>query len=408
MKIAQLISLTFILAISSISHLIAQQLTTNEYGQKIVVFSDGSWRYADESDLKELGQTASENPIANVKKSEEEEDIAIAIKIAEKAVAAEQEAIKQEENAQYKRILLEDEIQEIEDNDDGNTDELPILKEQLKMAKKEEKKAKKERKEAAKKVRAAEALMTMTKPERLNALKDYDDYQGMKATDSEVATEDRDANPGGTKTETPTSKESQQEPALLRRRVIEERPYAEFAKYEKEKDVMFNPPKPNCNLSFDGVDEFSGKKRKDVEAQLFFTYTNDELRSIFKDRDYMECTGYLSGLSGGLTFLTLNITINSKSAQREYGILEKGALINVKLLSGDNVKLVNSKTNMGTADPIDGSVTYRAQYLISSGDEKQLKKSEVDKVRIIWSSGYEDYEVYELDFFIDQFKCLDQ
>ena len=140
---------------------------------------------------------------------------------------------------------------------------------------------------------------------------------------------------------------------------------------------------------------------------MFFTYTNEELRSVFRDKDYITCNGYLSSLSGGLKFLTLNITIASKTAQREYGILEKGGQINIKLLDGENVKLVNTKTSMGTENPLDDSVSYRAQYLVSSGDEKKLKKSEVDKVRIIWSSGYEDYEIYELDFFMDQFKCLD-
>lgn len=407
MKITQLIGLTFIIGSVFTTNLNAQQLTTNEFGQKIVVYSDGSWRYAEAADIEAFGKTASENPVADVEESKEEEDVAIAIKIAEQALAAEQEAIKGEEDAQFKRILLEDELEEMEDGEDYQAFELKALKLKLKNAKKEEKKAKKRRKEMAGKAREAEALMAMTKPERLKALQKFEIYHQLKEKDSEVADVDFDTPPGGDISEAPVSKTTKMEPAFLSQNEREERPYAEFAKYDKEKDVMYNPPKQECNLAFDGVDEFSGKKRKDVVEQMFFTYTNEELRSIFKDRDYMVCNGYLSALSGGLTFLTLNITINSKSAQREYGILEKGALINIKLLSGDNVKLVNSKTSIGTENPLNNSVEYRAQYLISSGDEKKLKKSEVDKVRIIWSSGYEDYEIYELDFFMDQFKCLD-
>ena len=45
---------------------------------------------------------------------------------------------------------------------------------------------------------------------------------------------------------------------------------------------------------------------------------------------------------------------------------------------------------------------------MASRMEKALKKGEVDRVRIIWDAGYEDYEVYNLDFFINQFKCLNK
>ncbi len=418
MKKTQQITLSIILLFCFSSSIYAQQLTTNELGQKIVVYSDGSWRYAEEADLIEFGETSSENPVTQVEAPKEDEDMNIAIKIAEQALAAEQEAIKRAENIQYKRILLEDELEEMEDSDDFFDDEITEIKNKLKSAKKAEKKARKQRKEASKKAREAEGLLTMSDEERAKALPGFDMYDRMKSEAVQLASEDTNAYPientdAIVEEETVNRRsapapEPESAPALIIRNNLKERPYAEFAKYDRDKDVQYNPPKRGCSLAFDGVDEFSGKKRKDVEKQMFFTYTNQELRSIFKERDYMECSGYLSALSGGLTFLTLNITINSKSAQREYGILEKGALINIKLLNGDNVKLVNSKTNMGIEDPLENSVSYRAQYLISSGDEKKLKKSEVDKVRIIWSSGYEDYEIYELDFFIDQFKCLDK
>ena len=171
---------------------------------------------------------------------------------------------------------------------------------------------------------------------------------------------------------------------------------------------MINPPKPGCQLVFDGKDEFSGKKRKVVAKKHFFSYTPDKLRSFTKGESYIDCNAYLSSLSGGYKFLTLEIKIASERAQREYGIIEKGSVLTVKLLNGENVKLFNNKTDTGQLNALDKSVSYTAQYIISSGAEKILRKNEVDKVRVIWSSGYEDYEVYELDFFIDQFNCLNK
>lgn len=382
---------------------IAQQITTNEDGRKIIVYPDGSWEYADEEKGKNAVQgKRMDSP--EPQKSQDDLELELAIRIAEDAAAAEAETIRLEEDAKYARLLIEDELRDAEDSDDYFDDEIKEMKEQLKEAKKKEKKAKAARKIASKKAKEANNLITMGSAERSKTLKKYPEYQ---LSEGEYAKEETNISEvsmfPGAKTEDAVEEFKEQATFKMQDHGLKKT----FAKYDPDKDVKFNPPRKKCELSFNGTDEFSGKKRKDVAKQLFFTYTNEELRSVFRDRDYMYCTGYLSSLSGGLTFLTLNITIASKTAQREYGVLEKGGTINIKLLNGENVRLVNNKTNMGTQNPLDGTVTYRAQYLISSGDEKKLKKSEVDKVRIIWSSGYEDYEIYELDFFMDQFKCLE-
>jgi len=104
----------------------------------------------------------------------------------------------------------------------------------------------------------------------------------------------------------------------------------------------------------------------------------------------------------------LEITIASEHAQRDYGIIEKGSVLNIKLMDDTNVKLFNNKTDVGVSNELTNSVTYQAQYVVSPGAEKVLRKNEIDKIRVIWSSGYEDYEVYDLDFFINQFRCLNE
>jgi hypothetical protein len=35
-------------------------------------------------------------------------------------------------------------------------------------------------------------------------------------------------------------------------------------------------------------------------------------------------------------------------------------------------------------------------------------ESEMDVVRVAWSAGYEDYEIYDVDFMQNLFKCLDK
>ncbi len=174
-----------------------------------------------------------------------------------------------------------------------------------------------------------------------------------------------------------------------------------------EMNVMTNPPKPPCKLVFNKLDEFSGKVRKDVAKELFFTYTNERMRPYFKNREYITCNAGLASLSGEIYFLKLDLEVASEKAKKEYGFLEKGSALIVKMIDGSTVRLLNQKTDMGTLNPLQKSVVYKPQYIISGSQVKSLSKGEVDRVRVVWSTGYEDYEVYELDFFINQMSCLE-
>ena len=47
------------------------------------------------------------------------------------------------------------------------------------------------------------------------------------------------------------------------------------------------------------------------------------------------------------------------------------------------------------------------QYPIDPSVLGLLQNSEIESVRVFWSSGYEEYPVFNLDFFQKQLKCLD-
>ena len=79
----------------------------------------------------------------------------------------------------------------------------------------------------------------------------------------------------------------------------------------------------------------------------------------------------------------------------------------IKLLDDETVNLICDKTDGGTVDLDAGTTTYNTYFTIHNKAEKQLRKSEVVQVRVLWSTGYEDYEINELDFFMDQFYCID-
>ena len=129
------------------------------------------------------------------------------------------------------------------------------------------------------------------------------------------------------------------------------------------------------------------------------------MRATMKDKDYMTCDAQLVQIQG-TTFLNFIIAITSRETQRSFGFLDKGTSVTVKLLNGRNVTLINNKTDIGSLDNNTGITTYKPQFILNSGDIRTLSESEIDYVRIAWSAGYEDYEIFDLDVLVNMFKCL--
>lgn len=194
---------------------------------------------------------------------------------------------------------------------------------------------------------------------------------------------------------------------------------AKSKKRKKRKAMVYPVPKRarktkapvvedmTCQYSMKERDEFTGKLKVAVKPQEFFTYTQDDLKKFMREKDYMTCSGGLSRVIGITTF-NVKFEMQSILAQREYGEIQAGTQMLVKLLDGSTVTLTCQESSKGSIDEVNGKTVYRTYFGVDKGDEKQLKKSEVVKVRMLWSSGYEDYDIHELDFFINQLKCLSQ
>ena len=161
-----------------------------------------------------------------------------------------------------------------------------------------------------------------------------------------------------------------------------------------------------CEVQFEGNDEFSGKIRKDLMPEILFTHTEERLREHLKDKDYITCAAQLSSLSGGYVFLTLKITVQTANASQSFGMIEKGSTITFKLINESSVKLINSRTDVGKIDATANTTTYTVTYPIPSSDIRTLRDNEIDKMRIVWGSGYEDYDIYNVDVVMRQIKCI--
>lgn len=167
-----------------------------------------------------------------------------------------------------------------------------------------------------------------------------------------------------------------------------------------------NHHEKTCEFTFDGIDAFTNQPRRELQPELFFSHTDSRIKPYLKEREYMTCHGYLTSIAGGFRYLTLTFRIASRTAQREYGGIRNGGLLNLKLLDGSTISLFSQGGSQLKVDPTTNDIIYRARYPIDYQKEKLISRSEIDQVRVVWATGYEDYEVYNIDFFMNQLICL--
>lgn len=380
--------------------LTAQVLRENEKGEKIIVYPDGTWQYfnnlnSDSGPLptdqtKDSAENPNQYPIFEAQiepldgpVSITEEDIfKISVRRYQLAQEAAQIAEERAEKARQQRLSLEKELQQAQRTGADDAQLVRQLNIRLNAARKTEREA------------GAEARLALLEVNRAEELTEKGNYV-VAFNEAQI--------------------ERRSQAKLNRSRSL-----GAFASYQDllplddnfngllpEDNLMINPPEQECKIAFEGKDEYSGMWRKDVQQQLLFTHTDERLRLYLKEKEYLRCEGFITSLGGGYRFLSLQFTFAYPNAREAYGFIEKGSILTIHLLNGDYVKLQAGKMDRGRYDTEQELLTYQVHYPIDRTQINLLKNSEVDKIRVFWSSGYEEYEVYQLDFFMNQISCLE-
>ncbi len=178
-----------------------------------------------------------------------------------------------------------------------------------------------------------------------------------------------------------------------------------FKSYDPARDVMLNPPPRPCRLTVDSRDEFSGELRRENAAEELFRYTNPSLKPYFADREHVLCQAALTANSGAYV-MHLVFTVNDVNAQRSFGGLARNGVAILKFLDGETLTLYNLRADEGQPENNKQAYSFHGQYSVEPGMLKKMQKTLLDKVRIGWSTGYEDYEIQNVDAFIRQSACL--
>jgi len=374
----------------------AQEIRQNERGERIIVYPDGSWQYFSGFGEPQPGvepQPVPVNPPTNypVFSGEIEplegsisltgEDIfKIAVRRSQLAKDAANIARKRAEEATASREKLEKALQAAPA---GNEELRQQLSVKLKTAKKLEQDARAEARLATSEATTAEQLT-----QKGGYIEDFKATQSRRKSAQRAARQQQLASTG-----------SYEKGGM---------PLSDYysAADGTAGDLIANPPRKPCLMAFEGKDEETNQFRRDCQKQLLFTYTDERLRVFLKDKEYLRCEGYFTSLAG-YRFLTLQFTFAYPNAREAYGFIEEGSILTIKMLNGDFINLRAGRMDRGSYDTKREVLTYRVHYPIDRTQMNLLLQSEADLIRVFWSSGFEEYEVYQLDFFIHQIGCIE-
>lgn len=362
----------------------AQQLMTNSQGEKIVVFPDGSWRPAEPGDSVWIAtspidplSSATEDPSAGrspwstlqMRIRQEQEAAQSAFRSATNAQFKAGEALR---NARANAALLDPvAIRDFEEAYQASVDRLA-------QARKRQKSIEQVTGEAA---RIRESDLEVDDPHfrRLSTL--LSAYL-QKYVPGAVAP---DFGPGNRK---PAA-------GMVSQKATGSEPEA----------VSRTGRTPPCQRTPGSTDPSTGLPvRGTLPSDLLF-YTDPELRAFFKNKDLITARVWVSTV-GATVFLHLEFEIASANSQTSFGGIAQGALMRLKTLDGELLTLYNTRNDRGRIDTYSGHTLYTAQYTLSREEIKKLRSAELDKIRVLWVTGFEDYEIIYPDIVRQQLDCL--
>ncbi len=125
----------------------------------------------------------------------------------------------------------------------------------------------------------------------------------------------------------------------------------------------------------------------------------------FKEKAFLTGSSSLMNIEGD-HYLNLKLTLATKDAKRSYGHIEPNAMMRITLINDDHIYLFNGVNATGNIEAYTGNTIYQCVYPIKKEEYKELLRKEIDKVGIMWTTGFEEYEIYEVDFIQNQISCL--
>ncbi|MGE5355042.1 MAG: hypothetical protein ACM3PT_02305 [Deltaproteobacteria bacterium] len=162
----------------------------------------------------------------------------------------------------------------------------------------------------------------------------------------------------------------------------------------------------DCIIDFDDFDKITRIRIIGLKNERLFTFTHEKLSNVFVDRPFMETLGSLSKNNKNEYFVLLTFIIDTKYVKSTYNGISTSNMLRISLINGEPIFLTNILNDQGKIDKNTGALTYTGIFPVSKKNLKMLGKYEMDKIGVMWNGGFEEYNVFNLDLFRRQYKCL--
>lgn len=366
----------------------AQELRTNAAGEKIIVYRDGSARYFNDLTLIEAQQKDSAaaaypvvavtiEPLSGGVDPTEADLRRIAERKLQLAREAEELARSRAAAAINNRIDLEGKLQAARDA--NRTGESATLQRRLALARQVEQRALADRTEAEQRAAAANNVVAQGR-----YVAAYNEARLRERTGPVIAN--------------PASNQWERQLGLL----LPAPP--SFSGYGAATGRPSSPEPPPCNRA-QGVANREGAFPVSYPS-LLFTHTDENLRPFLDGKEYLRCLTWTSRDPSGRRFLHLKLTFANPNAITTYGFLPENSSLSLHLLNGRHISLQAIREAVGIIDHGRRELNYEVTYLLPRGAAADLRNHALDFVRIFWSSGFEQYEILQVDALRRAVECL--
>ena len=394
----------------------AQQVITNSSGERIVIYPDGSWRVYEDADSVLLNTNLKKNepiviesvgaagidPNSN-SPGDLEEVIRLANEFAAQTAREAHDANMFLSESIDKKFQVEAQLAQARENSNLiEPDKLPELEQQFKQQQEVVGLAKKHQKATAKFASSAEGILGLPV-----------EKQGKKLTELMVKHDTYFANLSGIDIDQSSGKYSgtvrnSSSAAVATASTTSSgnsgKPIGVLGHADHEQTGYQRKPNP-CTAVQHDMTRDNKTSVLVLKSEEILTYTDPDLRQYFRDNELLTCTAQVSQIDDNVYF-TVKFSIASPNAQKNFGRLDKGSLLRLLLLDGSLINLYNLQEDTGKIDPYSGNTVFIGRYLLQKEAQRDLNKVELDKMRVVWATGYEDYDVHVIDFFTNQLSCL--
>lgn len=365
----------------------AQELRTNAEGEKIIVYADGSARYFNNLQLIDAQQQDSAGnaypvvkvtiePLAGSIDPTEADLRRIADRKLQLAREAETLARKRATAAINNRVALEKSLYQARTAQ--RNDEAKSLQQRLRLARNVEQKALAER--TAAEQRAAAAAVIVAEGRHVDAY-------------NEARRKER----AGPVVSPPANRTARDLKMLFPAEPI----FSGFGTAAGRFPVR--EAKPCSNQP--------AKRRVDLGRPLsyptpLFTYTDETLRPFLDGKEYLRASSYVSQDERGDRYLHVRYTFANPNVTTSYGYLAANSSLSLHLINGRHLSLQAARAAVGIIDHANREVNYEVDYRLPRGAIGELRNQALDYVRVFWSAGYEEYEIYQVDALRNLMECL--